>query len=248
MQDDGDGTPCELIKVRHPRKVPLKGTSKSDPEEQKRKHCATCRIWRQRNPEKVREQKARYRATQRAKATRDKWRMENAERTRAQAKAWRDKNLEKVNSARRSHYASFPEIHRARFRKHYYADHEKTLERQRRDYREHRERYRERDRKKAERRQSITTFNRSPEQVFKNISAIVPAGLSRHDRDDLIGALCLAVLEGKLLVGNIKPEVARYLAAHNREYDHFKTLSLDETLPGGKGSWVDTLTEDDKPW
>jgi hypothetical protein len=60
----------------------------------------------------------------------------------------------------------------------------------------------------------------------------------------VVGAMCLAVLEGKLLLKNIKAEVCKFVAAQNREYDSFKTLSLDAEIPGTMRRYIDNVAAD----
>lgn len=91
---------------------------------------------------------------------------------------------------------------------------------------------------------SIARARRSPEEIFKLVMNAIPRELPRHERDDLVGTMCLAILEGKLLVKSVKAEVGKYLKAHNREYDTFKTMSLDEFVPGTKTRYVDNIASD----
>ena len=51
-------------------------------------------------------------------------------------------------------------------------------------------------------------------------------------RDDVINSMLLAVLEGELLLENIGARMKEYLGRYNREYDTFKTLSLDAPMGG----------------
>ncbi len=106
------------------------------------------------------------------------------------------------------------------------------------------ERRREFERLRRSRDASKRNLRVSPAEVFAQISKAVPFGLPRHQRDDLIGSMCLAVLEGKLLIKNIRAEVAKFVAAYNREYDGFKTLSLDAELPGTKKRYIDGVAAD----
>lgn len=154
-------------------------------------------------------------------------------RWRMKAQRRRREEPEKIRERDRRRYQRANKVKRAIARASYYRNHEKQLQR-------HRARH--------ARNASVATARRSPTEIYNLISKHVPVALPRHDRDDLIGAMCLAVLEGALLIRNIRSEAKAYLTAHNREYDHHKTLSLDETLHGGKGAWIDNLTAEDLPW
>ncbi|WP_147448238.1 hypothetical protein [Mesorhizobium sp. YM1C-6-2] len=98
------------------------------------------------------------------------------------------------------------------------------------------------------RQSSKATARRSPEEIFGEISKAVPSMLPRHVRDEIISSMCLAVLEGDLLIKNIKAEVRKYLTDHDRGNDYHRTLSLDETMPGGKATWIERITGEDLPW
>jgi hypothetical protein len=159
----------------------------------------------------------------------ERWRArKRAQNLRARLKL-DEQHREATRLADRERYHRNPELFRARARKNYQKYHAKHLARAK-----------ARDSKITSRRR----FARSPAEVYELIGKSVPRALPRHTRDDLIGTLCLAVLEGKLLVKNIKVEVGKYLAAHNREYDTFKTVSLDAAIPGTNKRYVDTIASD----
>lgn len=84
----------------------------------------------------------------------------------------------------------------------------------------------------------------NPESVLTALARAVPPGLPKQIREDITQSMCLAILEGKLLAKNIKNEVAKFLAAYNREYDGFKTLSLDAEMPGTKKRYIDNVAAD----
>jgi len=94
------------------------------------------------------------------------------------------------------------------------------------------------------RRRSKATMHAKPDTIMGAISKAVPQTLPQHVRDDLIGNLCLAVLEGKLLIENIKAEAGKYLKAFNRESETFKTLSLDAEISGTKTRYIDNIASD----
>lgn len=206
-------------------------------EEQRAKRQEAQRRWRRRNRERIH-------------AYRLEWRKRNAEKERAykqkrseerceETRQWKERNSDKMRVYYRAYKAkrrADPILYRA------YLDWARDY------YQRNVEKMRQKSRDKRARAASKTKIRRSPDEVYRDISKAVPSVLPRHIRDELIGTMCLAVLEGKLLVKNIKSEVAKYLTDYNRQNDHHRTLSLDETMRGGKAAWVDRLTEEDLPW
>lgn len=92
--------------------------------------------------------------------------------------------------------------------------------------------WRAKDKARYRRYKDKKTITLSPDEVYNLINKAVSRALPAHIRDDVIAEICLAVLEGKLFIDDIKKEVVKYIRAHNREYDHFKTISLDATITG----------------
>jgi hypothetical protein len=94
-----------------------------------------------------------------------------------------------------------------------------------------------------QRRRSKHIIRHSPDEVYRLVMKAIPSGLPRFVRDDLSGMICLAVLEGKLLVDRIEKEVANFMRTYNREYDTIKTLSLDAPIRGMDGmTYLDRLS------
>ncbi len=88
-----------------------------------------------------------------------------------------------------------------------------------------------------------TEIKLSPEKVYLLLHRAVPRALPRHVRDDVIAELCLSILEGKLALKHLEDGVRKHLTAYNREYDTFKTLSLDAKIPGMDGmTYLDRLS------
>jgi len=138
----------------------------------------------------------------------------------AKNKAFRLANLDKKRGQDRKHS-----------RAHYWRTHEKQLERCRVRWAKAR---------------SKRTVSLSPDTVFSMIDKAVSKVLPRFVRDDVIAAMCLAVIEGNLFVENIPKEAAKFLSAYNREYDHFKTISLDAPVRGSDGfTLLDRLSDQD---
>jgi hypothetical protein len=77
------------------------------------------------------------------------------------------------------------------------------------------------------------------------IDKAVPRTLPEFVRDEIVASMCLAVLEGKLFIENICKEASSYLRAYNRDFDTFKTTSLDAPLNGQDGTtFIDMLADD----
>ncbi|GMB82879.1 hypothetical protein NN6n1_36620 [Shinella zoogloeoides] len=146
----------------------------------------------------------------------------------------------------RERWAEDPEFFRAKMREIYWRDVEATRAKAREKYLRNieRERARGRRRKKAE--NARCKIKRSPDEIYTLINRAVPKALPSHVRDEVVSSMCLAVLEGKLFIENIGKEAKAFLAAHNREFDHFKTTSLDESIKGHEGlTRLDMLSDQD---
>lgn len=103
------------------------------------------------------------------------------------------------------------------------------------------EKMREKARRQYKRHRSIAAVRHNPDNVYKIVNKVVSAALPKHMRDDVIAEILLAVLEGKLLLDQIGQRVKDFVRDYNREYDTFKTLSLDEVIPGTNTSRLDML-------
>lgn len=159
--------------------------------------------------------------------------------TRYQRSAVRDRYNRRVD----------PEKIRARDREQWHKFHERNLRRQRSYYYRNHERVLEAARKKWAKLSSLNKVHSSPDEVYRAIIKAVPAGLPKHVKDDVVGAMLLAVLERKLLVRDVKKQAAEFLRSHNREYDHFKTRSLDVKVFDDSGeTFVDRLSSQDAIW
>lgn len=79
--------------------------------------------------------------------------------------------------------------------------------------------------------------------VYRRALAALPPGLPRHVRDDVIATLMLAVLERKVRLDRIADAVKDALRAHNRMFDHFKTVSLDAPIFGDEGTLHHVLAD-----
>lgn len=91
------------------------------------------------------------------------------------------------------------------------------------------------------RKKSINTMRHDPDTVYRVVSRAVSSGLPRFMRDDVIASMLLAVLEGKLLLEHVGARMKDYVTGYNREYDTFKTLSLDAPMGGTDLRRIDLL-------
>jgi len=154
---------------------------------------------------------------------------------------WRERNPEKTKASNDKYFKS----ERAKLLKTKYLEEnrERIYADQRRWRQERPEAYRKLWRAAYHRRKSKQRIHMDPNKVYAQINKAVSRALPRHVRDDLIGAMCLAVLEGKLLVSDIDKEARKFLTEHNRQYDTFKTLSLDATIPGTDQTYLDRVVD-----
>jgi hypothetical protein len=163
-----------------------------------------------------------------------KWETNRDER-RAEWRNIRKRKIERKREQERALYWADPEKHRRKARDSYRRHHEKRLASFRAYY---------------AKKKSISNVRHNPDEVYRRVVAAIPKTLPRFARDDIASELCLAVLEGKLLVDNIEKEVAGFMRSYNREYDTFKTVSLDAPVPGRDGeTYMDRLPADGaEPW
>lgn len=144
----------------------------------------------------------------------------------------------------RERWRENPEPFRARLRDTYWKDVETTRAKAREKYEKNIERERARSRRRTQAQIAQRTIGRSPDQVYMRINRAIPRALPSHVRDDVVASMCLAILEGKLFIENIEKEAKSFLGAHNREFDHFKTASLDEPINGQDGrTYLDLLAD-----
>jgi hypothetical protein len=81
--------------------------------------------------------------------------------------------------------------------------------------------------------------------IFQAANAAVPRTLPEHIRADVIAALALGVLERRFTINDLPAEAKREIAAHNRMFDRFKTVSLDAPMPGTDDMRrIDTIAAD----
>ncbi|MEW9615639.1 hypothetical protein AB3G45_17640 [Shinella sp. S4-D37] len=151
----------------------------------------------------------------------------------------------KVRVRIRERWRENPEPFRAKMREIYWADVETTRAKAREKYHRNLDKERARKHRSAMAKKAKREINRSPDQIFTLIDKAVPRALPGFARDEIVSSMCLAVLEGKLFIENIGQEARKYLAAYNREFDHFKTASLDTPVNGRDGTtFLDLLADE----
>ena len=79
--------------------------------------------------------------------------------------------------------------------------------------------------------------------IFMLIRSAVPTSLPAQIRDDVIGAMALAVVEGKLRRADIQRRVREYVTAQFRQFSKFGAVSLDARLyDDGSATLLDRLS------
>jgi hypothetical protein len=79
--------------------------------------------------------------------------------------------------------------------------------------------------------------------IFMLIRAAVPTSLPAQIRDDVIGAMALEVVEGKLRPSDIRRRVSEYVTAQYRQFSKFGPVSLDARLSeDGNTTLLDRLS------
>jgi hypothetical protein len=77
------------------------------------------------------------------------------------------------------------------------------------------------------------------------IRSAVPAYLPAQIRDDVIGAMALEIVEGKLRPTDIRRRVREYITAQYRQFSKFGHVSLDARLyDDGNATLLDRLSTD----
>jgi len=173
------------------------------------------REWREANRERVLETKRRYREA-------------NKERIREAQKEWRAKNKEHRSAYNKAYTEANRDKARARELRYYTRNKVRLLAKWKAEYK---------------RRISKKSIRVNPDAAYKLVMQAVPRALPKHMRDDIVANMLLAVLEGNILIDNVAKEAKKFLTAYNREYDTFKTKSLDAPIAGTDGmTMLDTLT------
>jgi hypothetical protein len=81
--------------------------------------------------------------------------------------------------------------------------------------------------------------------IFALIRSAVPMTLPAQIRDDVIGAMALELVEGKLKTADIRRRVREYVTAQYRQFSKYGPISLDARLSeDGNATLLDRLSTD----
>lgn len=154
-------------------------------------------------------------------------------------RAWRARNLEKARQNSRDWAARNPERIRQACARFLATAHGKAKKR------EHAKRFRQK--RAAEHKARLAVLSQRKVVVshplLQAARAAVPSGLPRHVRDDVIGSLVLAALEGTIAASEMGQKTAGFVRAFYRDLDQFTTLSLDAPIPGMTVTYLDRLSD-----
>ncbi|ABS14235.1 hypothetical protein Oant_1519 [Brucella anthropi ATCC 49188] len=94
---------------------------------------------------------------------------------------------------------------------------------------------REKDRRKRSRMKTQRLARKDPDALRKMISARLPGYLDVAARGDVIAAVMTAALERKVLFDELNEAIKAHVTAYNRQFDHFKNVSIDAPIAGTDG-------------
>jgi len=199
-----------------------------------------CRkAYRLRNSEKILKDKAAHRAAnkEKIKAADALFRAKNREKRRAQ-----DREYEKKRPPR-------TEAQKVRKRETdrigYYADLERSRKRSRDYYAANAAKLAPRYHERWLRIKSTTKAFLDPEAIWMRIDKAVNRSLPAHIREDVVSAMVLAALEGKLHVDKIESAARSFVTEYNRNNRVYEDVSLDAPIPGMEGiTYLDKLVDD----
>ncbi len=101
-----------------------------------------------------------------------------------------------------------------------------------------------RQKERRQKNKSVRAIRSSPGRIISLIEQAISRSLPNHLREELIARMRLAILDGKLSIKDIAREARSFLTAYNREFDTFKTLSLDAPVRGhDRGTYMDLLED-----
>lgn len=125
---------------------------------------------------------------------------------------------------------------------------QKTMERHlayKREWsRKNREKVREQERRHYHRAKAANMARTKPDELRALLRRQLPGYLDAQSRADIINEVIAAILDHKVFYGELSTCVKPFVTAHNRMYDHFKTLSLDAPIPGMDGmTYMDRLEQ-----
>lgn len=114
------------------------------------------------------------------------------------------------------------------------------------------ERQRQREAERAERAIPIGERFRTAltqNDIYAAINRAVPLRLPAHVRDDVLGEMVLAVLEGELDLDAVPAKAREYLRRYDRASERWKLVSLDAPIAGTDDLRLnDTLSTEDGLW
>ena len=114
------------------------------------------------------------------------------------------------------------------------------------------ERRRQREAERAERAIPVGERFRaalSQNEIYAAVNAAVPLGLPSHVRDDVLGEMVLAVLEGELDLDAVPAKAREYLRRYDRASERWKLVSLDTPIAGTDDlRLVDMMSTEDGLW
>lgn len=90
------------------------------------------------------------------------------------------------------------------------------------------ERFRTRDRRRYLRDHPLTADQQR--ELYQRARALAPASLPRDVRDDVVGQVLAAVVDGRLSRRFGEADVKAVVAAHFRQFSKFSTVSIDEVI------------------
>lgn len=86
-------------------------------------------------------------------------------------------------------------------------------------------------------------------EIYAAINRAVPLRLPAHVRDDVLGEMVLAVLEGALDLDAVQAKAREYLRRYDRASERWKLISLDAPIAGTDDlRLIDTLSTEEGLW
>lgn len=193
-------------------------------EEQRARANEASRRYRLKNAEKIAAGQAKWAKTERGKASKKK-----------SPRAWRQAHPEKAAALEAKAVARLkaenPEAYRAQ---------------KARGNRKYREKHGERLRQLAReiyRRQAGTSSARA-QRGMALATAAIPRNIPPEVRDDVLGDIMLALIDGTVRLDEVTKKVPDYIRAHNRKYNAFRNVSLDAVHSVTGHAWIENLDSD----
>lgn len=93
----------------------------------------------------------------------------------------------------------------------------------------------ERERRYRQRCKTLNMARNKPLDLRKAIQSLLPGYLPPHARMDVIGAVIADALDRKIEFRKLPEAVKAHVSAYNRQFDYFKTVSIDAPISGTEG-------------